>query len=87
MNNGIEVPCRIIDRNFDVYELEVATDKYLYYATDDRMIMLDYDHQVITDNYFAEVGLIQSIDAMKEGKEHLVWCSAGYKEYIAGYEK
>ena len=58
----------------DVYELMHVTDKYIYYAHDEAILMLSIeDHSIISDNYFAEVGWYDSMQAVVAGNEKLLY--------------
>jgi len=77
---GRDIPYQIIDNDMqDVYQMKMATSKYLYYICDDMFIMLDIETGIlISDNYFAEVGFSESEEAIEEGtEENLI-----FKKYL-----
>lgn len=60
--------------NLDLYKLEIVTTEYMYYSADDSILMFNAkDCQLISDNYFAEIGLWDSMEAIKVGKEKILW--------------
>lgn len=75
--NGLKIPKVILGRHlYDLYQLTLVTDTFIYYYSDedDAMLMLrTEDHSIVSDNYFAEVGYTDSIENVKSGKETLLW--------------
>lgn len=73
--NGKKIPKRILTNTmYDLYQLILVTDAYIYYVHEDQTYMLSTeDHTVISDNYFAEVGYWDSVENVKSGKETLLW--------------
>lgn len=73
--NDLKIPRRIISAQlFDVHSLVLVTSQFLYYVHDDQMIMLDTDtHELVSDNYFAEVGYADSLENIESGEEKLIW--------------
>lgn len=60
--------------SYDCFQLGVATNKFIYYFSDSAILMISTeDHSVISDNYFAEVGYYDSQEAVKNGKETLLF--------------
>lgn len=52
------------------YELLLVTDAYTFYGDGESALMLQTDTgEVISDNCFAEDGLLQSLEAIEEGEE------------------
>lgn len=77
---GRNIPYQIIDNDMQyVYQLCLATSEYLYYCSDEAMVMLSTkDGALVSDNYFAEIGYSDSEDAIEEGmEENLV-----FKKYM-----
>lgn len=71
---GKGIPRRILYADTYSYELLFVTDKYIYYNYDESTLMISVDnHNIISDNYFAEVGLFDSFDSVKDGTETLLW--------------
>lgn len=66
-----EIPYRIINNKYiSAYELHLATDSFLYYMNCDEMIMLrTASGELVSDNYFAEVGYYESLEAIEKGEE------------------
>lgn len=73
--NSRKIPKRILSYNmYDMYQLLLVTDAFIYYSYDESVYMLGTDdHNVVSDNFFAEVGLSDSIENVKSGKEMLLW--------------
>lgn len=70
-----DIPKRILtnDMNY-LYQLMLVTDEFIYYSHENGMYMLSTDtHQVVSDNYFAEVGFWDSVENVKNGEEKLLW--------------
>ena len=58
------------------FELSLVTDKYIYYLRDDLVLMLSAEtHEIISDNYFADVGFWESVESIRnnDGEESLLW--------------
>ena len=67
------------------YELVLATDKFCYYQADDRFLMLRTATKgLVSDNYFAEVGLDDSLEAIMGGDEKLLYSQASPDEAEGG---
>ena len=59
---------------YSLYQLLLVTDKYIYYAHDGEFLMMNAEsHEIISDNYFAEVGLNDSIEDVRSGAEMLMY--------------
>lgn len=77
MVNGRSVPKRIL--KYDLYQVMdclLVTDQFIYYSSYDEYLMLDAkssERAIISDNYFAEQGYLDSLDNLKSGKEKLIW--------------
>lgn len=73
----LKIPKYVLSSNmYDIYELTMITDKYIYYVHDDQALMLDTNtHEIISDNYFASVGYMDSIELITKGsnEEILLW--------------
>lgn len=80
---GKEIPRRILSVDmFNLYELLFVTNEYIYYNHDELILMLTSDtHEVVSDNYFAEVGLFDSFDNVLARTETLIWGEIP-KEYM-----
>ena len=87
--NGRNIPKEVINGffvgssgSFDILGLLLVTDKYTYYAVDENdAIMLDTaTGELISDNYFASVGLYDSLEAIKTGEETLIYAEEGVLE-------
>ena len=72
---GKDVPKRILTNSmYYLYQLMLVTNEYIYYSHENGMYMLSTDtHQVVSDNYFAEVGFWDSVENVRNGKEKLLW--------------
>lgn len=70
-----KIPKRILTCSmFYMYQLMLVTNEFIYYGYEDMLLMLSTDkHGVVSDNYFAEVGLWDSVENIKSGKEKLLW--------------
>ncbi len=75
--NDLDIPKRILSNDmYNLFELELVTSEYIYYVCEDIYLMLSTDsHRVVSDNYFAEVGLCQSVQNIVAGRneEILLW--------------
>ncbi len=73
--SGRKIPERILSYNmYDMYQLLLVTDAFIYYSYDESVYMLRTDdHNIVSDNDFAEVELADSIENVKSGKEMLLW--------------
>ena len=75
--NGNPVPRLILGNDLYLsFELSLVTDKYIYYLRDDLALMLSTEtHEIISDNYFADVGFWESVASIrkKDGNETLLW--------------
>ncbi len=74
IEESLKLPKRILGKDGDVYELLNVTEQYIYYTHDDHTIMLSLrTREVISDNYFAEVGWNNSMEAVINGKERMLY--------------
>lgn len=72
--DGNSVSSMILYAGADAYELLLATDKYLYYGKEDEFRMYTTsERELVSDNYFAEVGFADSIENIENGSETLLW--------------
>lgn len=56
------------------YTLSLVTDTCIYYVDDESVYALNTsDHCLLSDNAFAEMGYWNSIDAIRNGTEKLLW--------------
>ena len=78
-------PKKIVFGSFgDVYDLAYITDTYTYYCeSGDQVLMFDTkSREEIASNYFAEVGLMDSIENVSLGKEKLLYQSEVFSESL-----
>lgn len=75
VRNGLRIPKYILSNEmFGIYELTLVTNEYIYYMYADRVLMFSTDtHEVVSDNYFAEVGYWDSIQNIDNNTETLIW--------------
>lgn len=67
------VPKRLV-KDWRCYTVIVVTDEYIYYADADNILMLNAKtREVVSDNYFSEVGLYKSAENVRGGKEKLLY--------------
>lgn len=72
--NGVNIPKWILDNSMNIYELILVTNEFIYYCFYDEYYMLrTSNHEVVSDNYFAEVGYMESIENIAKGTEELIW--------------
>ena len=71
----LQIPKAIMSYDlYNIYELVLVTNDYIYYACDDMTLMFTTStHEIVSDNYFAEVGYWDSVENVKSGKETLLW--------------
>lgn len=70
-------PKILYSSTMEEYTVTMVTDEYAYYVYGDVFLMLDTSTgNVVADNHFAEVGYTDSEEAVKNGKEILL-----FKEY------
>ena len=71
---NLSIPRRVLSCNMRAYTLLLATDSFLYYGDGEDLIMLaTEDRRIVSDNYFAEVGFWQSVEAIETGEEKHLW--------------
>lgn len=75
VRNGLRIPKYILSNEmFGIYELTLVTNEYIYYMYADRVLMFSTDtYEVVSDNYFAEVGYWDSIQNIDNTTETLIW--------------
>lgn len=73
--DNLQIPKAIMSHDlYNIYELALVTNDYIYYMCDDMTLMFTTDtHEIVSDNYFAEVGFFDSVENIKSGKENLLW--------------
>lgn len=75
-------------RKGNILELQMATNKYLYYAKDDYFVMLNAKtKELISDNYFAENAVWESVEAINRGEEKLLYGEDTYKSINSNMEE
>ena len=75
-------------RKGNILELQMATDKYAYYSKDDVFTMLDTDtKELISDNYFAENAVWESVEAINAGEERLLYGEGTYNSINSNLEE
>ena len=78
-----ELPFRMLGKDlYEIFELTLVTDKFIYYGCGEDMLMFDTDADgldIISDNYFASVGFYDSCENIQNGKEKLLWAYEGYE--------
>lgn len=83
---GRKTPIHILCLSYGVVrvaELLFATDRFLYYWTeDDAFIMLNADGKLLSDNSFAEDGYYGSLEAVANGEEVATYFAESYEEEI-----
>lgn len=58
----------------EIYDLSLVTNDYTYYMSCDQVLMLSTKtREIVSDNYFAEVGFWDSVENIENGKETLLW--------------
>lgn len=74
--NGTEISKYVLSRTGEKLTLRLATDKFLYYANgneDEVALMLRTDtHEVVSDNYFANEGIQDSLKNIGTGEESVI---------------
>lgn len=73
--NELDIPRKILYLDmYNLFELTLVTNEYIYYSCYDQMLMFRTDtHEIVSDNYFASVGFDDSCKNVKTGKEVLLW--------------
>ena len=75
-------------RKGNILELQMATNKYLYYAKDDSFVMLNAKTKdLISDNYFAENAVWESVEAINAGEEQLIYGEDTYNSINSNMEE
>lgn len=75
-------------RKGNILELQMATDKYAYYSKDDVFAMLDTaTKELISDNYFAENAVWESVEAINAGEEQLLYGEDTYNSINSNMEE
>lgn len=71
--DDISIPKHILSCN-GIYELLMVTSDNIYYINDDMILMLTFpERNIVSDNYFAEIGYFESLENIQNGKEKLLW--------------
>ena len=81
----IELPFRVLGKDmYEIFELTLVTDKFIYYGCGEDMLMFDTDGlDIISDNYFAVAGFYDSCENIKNGKEKHLWSYESFeKDYL-----
>lgn len=81
----MELPFRMLGKDlYEIFELTLVTDKFIYYGCGEDMLMFDIDGlDIISDNYFAGAGFYDSCENIKNGKEKLLWSYESFeKDYL-----
>ena len=73
--SGLKIYKYILSSNLTMqYQLDLVTDKYIYYSNEDLVYAFSTaDHDLLSDNECADIGYWDSVDAIKEGTEKLLW--------------
>lgn len=73
--DNLQIPKAIMSYDlYNIYELVLVTNDFIYYVYDEMIIMFTTNtHGIVSDNYFAEVGFWESVENIKSGKEILLW--------------
>ena len=66
---GHKIP-KYIYHGFDgTLDLAFATDHFCYYGLEDLIMLRTNNGELVSDNAFAEIGLFESVQGVKEGEE------------------
>lgn len=80
--NGYNVPAKYYDFRMGwLFKLAYVTNENIYYTYYDSVRMFNTNMELISDNYFAEEGLLDSIQQVVAGNEHEIYCDADLEEY------
>lgn len=56
------------------YQLDLVTDQYIYYSNESLVYAFSTsDHNLLSDNEYADISYWNSVDAIKNGTEKLLW--------------
>lgn len=73
--SGLKIYKYILSSDLTIqYQLNLVTDKYIYYSNEDLVYALSTsNHDLLSDNEYADMGYWESVDAIKDGTEKLLW--------------
>lgn len=73
--DGLKIPGFIIGNClFDLYELTLVTDRYIFYTYHDDVVKLrTRDHMVFRNAFYRNFDYMDSVENIRLGKETLIW--------------
>ena len=78
------IPLKICRGEFaDLYELRLVTDHYIFYGCDDMLLMLRTENgELVSDNYFAEIGYCEELEDISKGKVQVLYKDPGMDLFL-----
>lgn len=72
---GLKIYKYILSSNLSMqYQLDLVTDQYIYYSNESLVYAFSTsDHNLLSDNEYADISYWNSVDAIKNGTEKLLW--------------
>ena len=73
--SGLKIYKYILSSDLSMqYQLNLVTDQYIYYSNENLVYVFSTsDHNLLSDNEYADISYWNSVDAVKNGTEKLLW--------------
>lgn len=73
--SGLKIYKYILSSDLSMqYQLDLVTDQYIYYSNESLVYVFNTsDHNLLSDNEYADISYWNSVDAVKNGTEKLLW--------------
>ena len=73
--SGLKIYKYILSSDLSMqYQLDLVTDQYIYYSNESLVYAFSTsDHNLLSDNEYADISYWNSVDAVKNGTEKLLW--------------
>lgn len=73
------IPLKLCRGEFaDLYGLRLLTEHYIFYGCEDMLLMLRTENgELVSDNYFAEIGYCEELKDIREGKVRALYTDPG----------
>lgn len=73
--SGLKIYKYILSSDLSMqYQLDLVTDQYIYYSNESLVYAFSTsDHNLLSDNEYADISYWNSVDAIKNGTEKLLW--------------
>lgn len=73
--SGLKIYKYILSSDLSIqYQLDLVTDQYIYYSNESLVHAFSTsEHNLLSDNEYADISYWNSVDAVKNGTEKLLW--------------